>query len=288
MNMIWKYMREEEFQKAIEISKSVCVIPMGCLEKHGVHLPVGTDILEASYILKKASELEPVCIFPDFVFGDVQGHYNAKGGIVLSVETELQLLKEICSEIARNGFKKILIYNGHGGNQPLIMHFLRSQSYSKKDYVVMYYMMPLVAPYQLMDMVNKGGREQFPELTDEDIEVMRDFVMHKKTMGHGCFGETAYILGSYPETVRMDRLGVESGLSTKATQYLNDAGIHLQDDGWIINYLNRYSGHDPYGCNERIGKAAIRVAAEDLAKRLKIIKEDDNILKWNEEFNKSW
>ena len=48
--MIWEYLREEEFSNAVETSKGVCVIPMGCLEMHGQHLPVGTDTLISSYM----------------------------------------------------------------------------------------------------------------------------------------------------------------------------------------------------------------------------------------------
>ena len=41
--MLWENLREEEFYDAIEASGGVCVVPVGCLEKHGQHLPVGTD-----------------------------------------------------------------------------------------------------------------------------------------------------------------------------------------------------------------------------------------------------
>ena len=41
--MRWEDLREEEFESAIEKSKGLCVLPLGCLENHGQHLPVGTD-----------------------------------------------------------------------------------------------------------------------------------------------------------------------------------------------------------------------------------------------------
>ena len=44
--MKWEYLREEEFEEAIERCGGLCVIPLGCLEKHGQHLPVGTDSLK--------------------------------------------------------------------------------------------------------------------------------------------------------------------------------------------------------------------------------------------------
>lgn len=48
METRWAYTTSENFTSLIDESKGVCVIPMGCLEKHGTHLPVGTDIIQAS------------------------------------------------------------------------------------------------------------------------------------------------------------------------------------------------------------------------------------------------
>lgn len=285
---IWEYLRSEEFDEMIEVSKGVCVMPMGCLEKHGLHLPVGTDITKASRATRMAAEIEPVCVFPDFTFGDVQGHYRDKGGVVLSPDLLFHLLDELCAEIARNGFKKVVIYNSHGGNRPLLNYFLRTLAHTKRDYVVVYLYIPLVSPYQLVEFIDKDRAALTPELNDDDVEVLRDFVAQKKTYGHAGFGETSYMMGICPEFVRLDRLGIESGLSTHKADYLNEAGILMKDSGWAVDFPNKYTGHDPVGCNERIGKCALRIVSEQLAEKLKIIKEEENLLKWNEEFNQSW
>ena len=76
-------------------------------------------------------------VFPDFTFGDVQGLYDKKGSIVLTVELEQELMKQLCAEIARNGFKKILLFNSHGGNKFWLFNFLRSTKHDKKDYAVL-------------------------------------------------------------------------------------------------------------------------------------------------------
>ena len=64
METRWLYKTSSNFAALREESKNVCVIPMGCVEKHGLHLPLGTDILHASHIAYLASQVEPVCIFP--------------------------------------------------------------------------------------------------------------------------------------------------------------------------------------------------------------------------------
>ena len=69
--MKWMELREEEFEEAVQRSGGLCVVPVGCFEMHGQHLPVGTDVYEAVAVAEKAAEMEDVVIFPAFEFGDV-------------------------------------------------------------------------------------------------------------------------------------------------------------------------------------------------------------------------
>ena len=62
--MIWDNLREEEFENAIKKSGGLCVIPIGCMEKHGQHLPVGADYIQALTVTRAAAEIEDVVIFP--------------------------------------------------------------------------------------------------------------------------------------------------------------------------------------------------------------------------------
>ena len=73
METRWLYATSDNFTELKKASKDTCIIPMGCVEKHGLHLPLGTDILQASEIAWQASQLETVCVFPDFIFGDIGG-----------------------------------------------------------------------------------------------------------------------------------------------------------------------------------------------------------------------
>ena len=131
--MLWENLREEEFEEAINRSKGVCIVPVGCLEKHGQHLPVGTDVIHITEIARLAAELEPAVIFPTMYFGEKTGAGEFKGTVIFTAELRQQILKETCREIARNGFKKIVLYNGHGGNQAMLSAFSRSVLYEKTD-----------------------------------------------------------------------------------------------------------------------------------------------------------
>jgi creatinine amidohydrolase len=286
VNMIWQHLREEEFAPAIKESGSVCVMPVGSLEMHGQHLPVGTDILKASFILQKAAEIEPVCVFPDFAFGDVQAHTAHLGAIRLPVELVQQLLTELCREIARNGFKKIILFNSHGGNRAILENFVNSTFHKKKDYVVMTYYNKIAGPADLLQLLSEKGRSYFPELTEADLAVLQDYVDLAKTGGHACFGETATMLGSFPELVRMDRIHAVNGLSTGRADFLSQ--LEVAGNFWSVNHPENYSGHAPDGCNERIGRCTVRVMTDNLVQVLRTVKNSDEMLVWNDERNKAW
>ena len=113
METRWLYKTSSNFAELREESKNVCVIPMGCVEKHGLHLALGTDILMASHVAFAASQLETFCVFPDFTFGDLpcnapieaNGGSMSEGNITIPVEMELQLL-EIEVSVLRAGAVK--------------------------------------------------------------------------------------------------------------------------------------------------------------------------------------
>jgi len=287
METRWLYVTSEELVKLREESKGVCVIPIGCVEKHGLHLPLGADILQASRLTYEASKLETFTVFPDFVFGDVPENYPnmPAGSVTLPLETEMLLLEQLCDQIARNGYKKIAFFNYHGGNEKWLAAFLRKLENKPHDYVLVQIKEPEGAPYGLAKAIREHGPEYFPEMTPEDVELILKYADEKIKIGHGCFIETAHMLGLYPELVHMERLGIESGQSTHMADKYSENGLRIRDSGWFVNYPNAYSGDDPIGCNERIGKAAVRYTAEHIAKAVKFYKEDEDLIKWH---NANW
>ena len=290
METRWLYTTSENLPKLRELSKDTCIIPMGCVEKHGLHLPLGTDILKGSAVAYEASKLEPVTVFPDFIFGDVPSNSPTMpaGSITLPLETEMLLLEQLCEQIARNGYRKILVVNSHGGNNPWLASFSRKLTNKKRNFVFATYKVPFAAPHGLAKYLLENGSGSIPELTKEDEELLLKYHEQDMRTGHACMGETALMMAVAPESVHLDRLGIESGRSLHKADYFKEAGIQIRDDGWEFNYPNAYQGDDPVGCNERIGKAAMRFGVEKTAHAIKVFKEDENLWKWHNEMQKGW
>jgi creatinine amidohydrolase len=290
METRWLYTASPDLKALCEESKGVCIIPVGCVEKHGLHLPLGQDIIQASAIAYKASQLETAAVFADFTFGDVSGGSPniPEGTVNIPLDLRNKLLLALCEQVSRWGFHKILLCNGHGGNSPWIYQFLRKMSNEKRDFVVASYMISLPAPHKMAEILLEKGSGAIPELTAEDEALLIKYHEQNMFIGHACMGETAHMMGISPESVHLERLGIESGLSNHKTDYLAKEKIQIPR-GWDINYANNFAGDDPVGCNERIGKASLRIEAERFAHSIKVYKEDEKIMRWLlDEYQKGW
>ena len=281
--MNWEKLREEEFEPMLVRTNRVCAVPIGCLEKHGQHLPLGTDTLWGGKLLELASKQEDICIFPQLYFGDLQGmqRYSAGKGthygyIALSAELLLSLMRELCDEIGRNGFKKILLFNSHGGNSPFLQNFIRAVNDTQKDYEVFLYNVGLIHPRDILNAIKSEGRSYFPSITDEDISVLQDFIETNKKTGHACFAESALLMGMYPEMIRIDRCEIESGEDTHICSPLTELGIRW-GRAWQTDYPNAYEGAPPVGLTQQIADAAVKLAINKTVKVLRLLK-DDNIM----------
>ena len=115
--MIWKHLTSKEIGA---LDKSIPVIlPIGAIEQHGPHLNVETDTLIAEYFcheLNKEIEQE-VLILPPLAICSSEHHMEFPGTLSVSHETLIAYVKDVLSSVSRNGFKNIIIFNGHGGNQ---------------------------------------------------------------------------------------------------------------------------------------------------------------------------
>src|SRR5262249_8714328 len=112
----WEELTGEEFVQAIQRSQGTCLLPFGILEKHGAHLPLGTDLLNVRHISLAAAQQEYAVVFPEYYFGQIFEAKHQPGTVAYSLPLQLQLLQETTDEMARNGCKKVLIVNRHGGN----------------------------------------------------------------------------------------------------------------------------------------------------------------------------
>ena len=269
--MLWENLRSEQFEEAVKISKGVCVVPIGCLEKHGPHSPLGTDTIIATETAIRAAELEPVVIFPTMFFGDKSGAGEFPGTVIFSLETRWHIFRETCNAIYRNGFRKILFLNGHGGNKDMLGCFTRAMMEENPDvrcYVTNSGGKPLDTLAEIL-----ANPEAYSYLTQEDLAAMQDFLDKKKVTGHACFSETARVYHFRPETVRLEGITDESGSSVHRFDAFKKYDIHTHL-AWMADYPNSYHADNNYVLNERIAKAFTEHRIPQMAERFRFLKNE--------------
>lgn len=283
--MLWTEILSGRFDEAREKAKDVCVMVVGCVETHGRHLPLGQDVIHTAGVVELAAKREPVVIFPHMYFGEKQGAGEFPGTIIFSTRLMLDILSESCAEMARNGFRKIVLVNGHGGNTNLLYTFARSVLHEKNDYTVFVYNSWNAWPRvpQMLKIIDSGNRKMFPDLTDEDVEYLRYYVKNNTASGHGDLMETAMTLALRPELVDMSRVDEVDGRSTKYMTQLAKAGFYTPFD-WMSSFPNSYASDAHEGNNERIGRSILSYTVSRTAEAFRMIKDD----KLCEEYLAQW
>ena len=94
-----------------------CILPLGSTEQHA-YLSLSVDSILAERIAAEAAEPSGVLVFPVLAYGITPYFRAFPGSITLRVQTYLQVVRDILDTFADQGFKRILIVNGHGGNSP--------------------------------------------------------------------------------------------------------------------------------------------------------------------------
>jgi creatinine amidohydrolase len=105
----------------------VAVLPWGATEAHNWHLPYGTDVIEATGIATEAARLAheagaKVVVLPAIPFGNDEQQLDQVATISITTSTALALLRDVARSLTRQGIDRLLLLNGHGGNQfqPLV------------------------------------------------------------------------------------------------------------------------------------------------------------------------
>lgn len=250
----WEELSAIDFRAGIERSQGVCLLPFGVLEKHGPHLPLGTDLLNVRYTSIGAARQEYAIVFPAYFAGQIFEAMHEPGTVAYSANLQMLLMQETTSEMARNGCKKIIIVNGHGGNTSFLPFFSQSQLASPRDYVVYAYVRPAMPA---------GGPAK-----------------KSQNDGHAGESETANTLVSHPNLVRMDRAATQSGANLNRLDLPNGLYTGIW---WYARYPEHYAGDGAVAARE-LGEFQMKAWADGLANAIRAVKADQTSLRLQNEF----
>lgn len=256
LSVHWEELTAPDFIQAIHQSQGVCLLPFGILEKHGPHLPLGTDLINVRYASLHAAQQEYAVVFPEYYAGQIFEAQHQPGTIAYSLSLELNLLQETVKEMARNGCKKIVIINGHGGNDSLLPLFAQSQLATPRDYVV--YVLGL--PER-----NVPGR---PAVKTPQNDM------------HAGETETSNTMVSRPDLVHVDRAASESGADQNRLHLPSEVYTGIW---WYARFPNHYSG-DGSAANKQLGEFDMKYWSDLVVQAIRAIKSDEESLRLQNEF----
>lgn len=123
------YLTAEEVATLPQKERAVVALPIASVEQHGPHLPLYTDSLIVREVLNRTlAQLPddfPFWMLPLQSYGRSNEHAGFSGTVTLTSETLVRVLKEIGDSVARSGFRRFVIVNGHGGNTEVIDFVIR-------------------------------------------------------------------------------------------------------------------------------------------------------------------
>ena len=184
-------------QEIIEALKEVdtVVVPLGTVEQHGPHLPVGTDALIPITVAKHVAEKTRVLVAPPIYYGNSLSMADMKGVFTITPDSLATLLLDLCRSFAKQGFKRIIFLNGHGGNKQ-VLNFIGQKARMETG--------ALIARIDWWDIVT----EEIPTICEKVVQ-------------HADEGETSMMLACRPELVDMKKATRDS-TSEKLTNELTD------------------------------------------------------------------
>ena len=176
-------------------SVDVALLPVGAIEQHGPHLPLDVDAYDASRLcleVAQACSAPRPLVLPGLPYGVSYHHEDFPGTIGLSPDTLSALVYEIGMAVARQGIAKLVIINGHGGNDPAL-HFAAQK---------------INRDARIFTCVESG------ETSDPDIEALAE----TRNDVHAGEIETSTALATRPELVHMER--AQAQVPTFSSRYL--------------------------------------------------------------------
>ncbi len=170
-NMTW-WEAEEKIKKT-----KVAIVPVGATEQHGLHLGVGADWIQAWEIAKRVGEKSDALVLPVLTYG-VSGHHKEFPGVItLDESTYEQVIYEILANLNRHKIGRVLFINGHGGNTTAITAALKR---ARDDFGML---------GSIVEWFSSWGRRK---------------IFNQNFEAHAGYAETAFMLASRPEAVKME------------------------------------------------------------------------------------
>jgi len=170
-------MTSEEFA-ALARADPVVILPVGALEEHGRHLPLGADMIQPLHVVEEVARRTHTYVAPSIPYGVCTTTRLYPGTVSVSVDALKAFVRDVLADLLRNGVRRVMIVSGHAGRE---------------------HMMALRTAAQ--EVVNAGTGLKATVLSDYDIIYAAEGILPEAD-GHAGAGETSRIMTARPDLVK--------------------------------------------------------------------------------------
>lgn len=228
----------------------LAVLPVGAIEQHGPHGPLGIDYFGAVLVAERITEKLKAILLPSSIYGASSNHMHFAGTISLRPETLIGLVEDICRSAAHHGFKKLIIVNGHEGNDSMLsIAARRVREETGLIITISNWYNALMDVWRTLPGI-AGTR--FEKLEWHDF------------MAHGGLLEIAVTMAYKSDIVRMD-LAVTGSSKNRALM----SNSVLRFPAWMEEVAKAGSYGDPHGATAQLGQQWAGIAAERIVEKTK-------------------
>lgn len=216
-----------EVKAALEKVDTV-LVPIGSIEQHGPHLPLVTDVIAPFEVAKRVAEKIGALVAPPIRPGISPHHMPFPGTITVSPATFIGLIHDYCRSLAKHGFKRIVLLNGHGGNTSFVAVAVTELHQELHDVQILAFDWWIFIP---REMGRPIGMEEGIHANKMETSCMLAVIPHLVNMD-----EAVAELPDYPEGMTRDKFGLfmstvrtisdisKSGVVGDATQASKELG----------------------------------------------------------------
>jgi creatinine amidohydrolase len=245
MEIEWRRLRADQLRERAK-ADAIVIVPVGSLEQHGPHLPVEIDSLLGEAVALKTARLvadkENVVVLPMLWTGLSEHHMSFGGTVTLDNATFLAVIECICRSVVRHGFRRIVLLNGHGGNDNALR--VAADELSPKLEV------PII---------------QFTYWYAAE-KTIAGLLERQSNLWHACEAETSMCMALRPELVAEDRIAMAEVNRTPEVADLVGPGIYRwrslqsQSSAGVVGY--------PSAASRAKGEKLLEAISRDLAAKI--------------------